>query len=258
MHQTSPALDHTLERLQRASGNDRRRDHHSAGQAAFQRQVGAPAEDRDLSGQAQEPRKAADPETAIEGGDLHRQRAGLVAPPLQHALIEHSHSIDDLRIARQRLRLRVGHRSQPSGLHERRRCRSLVQQGNGHESDPSSENDHAELAMDEKDGGEVERRHRRIEQDQHRRAGDEAAHLMQAAQRLHATAVADGRRRDDARQYGSAEDGLHSRRQPAEHLAAQCIQQRKHDDQPQRQADDSMTSVSMLRLVRTRSEIWNR
>ena len=44
--------------------------------------------------------------------------------------------------------------------------------------------------MNEEHGGEVERRHRRIEQEQHRRAGDEAAHLVQAAQRLHVAAVA--------------------------------------------------------------------
>ena len=111
--------------------------------------------------------------------------------------------------------------------------------------------------MYEKDGGEVEGRHRRIEQDEHRRTGNEAAHLMQAAQRLYATAVADGGGGDDARQYGSAEDGLHSRCQPAKHLAAKCVQQRKHDERPSAN-NDSMTSVSMLRLVSTRSEIWNR
>ena len=48
----------------------------------FEREIGAPAEDRDLRDQAQEPREAADPEAAIEGGDLHGQRAAPARAPI--------------------------------------------------------------------------------------------------------------------------------------------------------------------------------
>ena len=111
LHEAAPALDHALERLQRAAGDDRRGDHHAAGQVAFERQVGAPAEDGDLGDQAQEARDAADPEVAVERADLHGQRAGLLAAPMQDALVQHAHGVDDLRVARQRLGLRVGLRA---------------------------------------------------------------------------------------------------------------------------------------------------
>ena len=258
LHDAAPALDHAFQRLQRAAGDDRGRDHHAAGELAVERQIGAPAEDGDLRQQAEEARGAADPEVAVERGDLHGERAGLLAAPMQDALVEHAHGVDDLRVARQRLGLRVGLRRVHAGLAKRRRRRALVDDGDDEQArTPAASVMKPRLGMDEEHRGEIERRHRRIEQDQHGRAGDEAAHLVQAAQRQHVAAVAGRRRGDDAGEHRAAEDGLHSGRQPPEHLAAQGVEQRQDGMNPSA-SSDSMTSVSMLRLVSTRSEIWNR
>ena len=160
----------------------------------------------------------------------------LLAAPLQDALVQHAHGVDDLRVARQRIGLGVGlggvqRRPGRAGLTVARWLRTAMATAGA----AGGERDEAEARMDEEHRREIERRHRRIEQHQHGRAGHEAADLVQAAQGQHVAAVAGRRGRDDAGEHRAAEDGFHSRRQPAEHLAAQGVEQRQDQDESERQ-----------------------
>ena len=99
LHHVAPAFDHHLERLQRAPGDDRGRDHHAAGDAALDREIGADAEDDDLRDQPREFRGAADPDIAVERLALPLERAALLAAPMQDAFVQHPHGVDHLRVA---------------------------------------------------------------------------------------------------------------------------------------------------------------
>ena len=102
------------------------------------------------------------------------------------------------------------------------------------EHQPRDEGDKPELHVDDEHGREIERRQRRIEQQQHRRAGDEIAHVVQAAHRLH-VAAADVRARNDARNHRPADDRLEAVGQRAQHLAAEDVDQRQYRDERDRQ-----------------------
>ena len=59
---------------------------------------------------------------------------------------------------------------------ERCRCRTLIEEGDPRQHRAGDQRDDAELRADEKHGREIERRQRRVEQQQHDRAGKEIAH----------------------------------------------------------------------------------
>ena len=63
----------------------------------------------------------------------------LLASPLQDALVQHSHGIDDLRIARQRLGLRIGLGGMQACLAQGRRRRALVDERDRDESEPGGD-----------------------------------------------------------------------------------------------------------------------
>jgi len=96
----APAFDHAFERLQGAARNDRSRDHHAAGELAFQRQECAPAEHENLRDEAEELGDASDPEIAVQCGALHCQRVRMLISPVLNTLLQHAHRIDHLRVAR--------------------------------------------------------------------------------------------------------------------------------------------------------------
>jgi hypothetical protein len=152
------------------------------------------------------------------------QRLGLLAAPMQHALIEHAHGIDDLRVAGERLGMGVGPGGMRAALGEQPRGRPLVDCGDGHQHEARRQHQPAEIGVDQEDHREVERRDRRVEQQQHGRTGDERAHLMQAAQGLRIAALPGRGSRDDAGEDRRAEDGLHGHGQATEDLPPQHVE----------------------------------
>ena len=257
LHDAAPAFDHAFERLQGAAGDDRGGDHHAAGDLPFQREVCAPAEHQDLRHEAEELRRAADPEIAVEGAALHGQRARVLVAPMGDALVQHAHGVDHLRVAAKQLGALVGARGMHACLSQRHRRRALVEHGDAAKKCAGDQRDDAELRVDEKYCGEVERRQRRVEQQQHDGAGEEIAHVVQAAHRFRrAASVACGVEMTLA---SSVPPSMVSSRLAS--APSTCRRQMSSSDSTARKLTasiDSMSSVSMLRLVSTRSESWNR
>jgi hypothetical protein len=164
LHEIAPAFDHDFERLQRPARDDRRRDHHAAGHAAVQRQVGAHPKDDNLRDETSEFRCAADPEIPIERAVLKNQGTRLLATPMQNALVQHPHCVDDLRVARERLGMGIRSGSMQARLRQGRRGCLLVQNRNGNEHEARKESNAAETRMNEKHRGEIDGCQRHVEQ----------------------------------------------------------------------------------------------
>ena len=98
--------------------------------------------------------------------------------------MQHAHGVDHLRVARERLGALVGARGVHARLSQRHRRCALVEHRDAAQNGAGDQGDDAELRAYEENRREVERRQRRVEQQQHEGAGEEVAHVMQAAHRF--------------------------------------------------------------------------
>ena len=167
LNEIAPAFNHDLKRLKRPSRYDRRRDHHTAGHAAVQCQIRAHAQNDDLRDQAGKLRRTTDPEIPLQRAALEYQRSGLIATPMQNALVQHPHGVDDLGIARQRFRLGIRSRCVQIRMSQRTGGCLLVHERDGDEHKAGHQTDKAQSRMNEKHRAEIDRRQRDVEQQQH-------------------------------------------------------------------------------------------
>src|SRR5580700_6407240 len=103
LNEVAPTFDHDLERLKCPARYDGGSNHHAARDSAVQRKIRSYRQHDDLREEASKLRCTADPEAPVQRAAVEYQRAGLVTAPVQNALVEHSHGVDDLGIACQRL-----------------------------------------------------------------------------------------------------------------------------------------------------------
>lgn len=151
---------------------------------AVQRQPGAPAEDRDLGAEAQELGDSRHHDVEVLPDHLRLQRLhGFISPNL-NPLRNHAHGIDDLRIARHRLGLKICAGAVGVGAGERNRGDFLVDQRDNHQAQACSEHDKTELRVDEKHDGKIHRCDRCVEHREQNRSGDERPQMLKICERL--------------------------------------------------------------------------
>jgi hypothetical protein len=191
--------------LQRPAGDDGGRDHHAAGHLALNGQEGAPAQHRDLRQQARALRHGRENDVAILGDDLGLQGRGSVASPDLDRLGDHGERVDDLRIARHRIKMEVGLDLGLVGLREWGRGRALVEQGEDEQQDRRDHDDEAEMRMDQEDRQNEDRCDRRVEERDQRARHEERPDLLEVAERLVLAPVSVQRGAGGRAQHGRAQ-----------------------------------------------------
>ena len=126
MNETAPAFDGAFERRQRSATDDRSGNHHAAGQLIVQRKPGAPAENGNLGRKPHHLGNTGQIGIAILGGHMGFEQLRCLAAPDLHALGNHAHGVDHLRIARHGIGRQVGARGISVGLCEGHRRKLLI------------------------------------------------------------------------------------------------------------------------------------
>ena len=119
-------------------------------------QISTGAENDDLSDEPSKLRRPADPKIAIQCTALEDQCTRLITAPVQNALVEHAHGINDLGITRQRFRLRIRLCGMQIGFSQKRvRC-FLVDQCNRNQYEAGYKANEAQAGMDQKHRTEID------------------------------------------------------------------------------------------------------
>ena len=169
-------------------------------------------------------------DVAVLGADLRLQRLGRLAPPHHHAFRDHAHGVDDLGIARHRLRLQIGAGRERAGARERHGRELLVEIGDENQHERGDGDDVAEMRVDQIDRQQIDRRRRRIEHGEDHRTGQEAADLLEIGKRLEFAAGATLRRLGRGAEHRPAEPAFDIHGDPHQHEAAHHVEQDMRQD----------------------------
>ena len=158
LDEIAPTFDHDLEWLKCPARYNGGSDHHAPRDAAVQRKMRSNRQHNDLREEASKLRCAADPEAPVQRAAVEYQPAGLIAAPVQDVLVEHSHGVDDLGIARQRLGLGVGPGCMQVGGSQGAGGRPLICNRDRDQHEARYQANGAQSGMDQKNGSEIDRR----------------------------------------------------------------------------------------------------
>ena len=182
--QTLPGADRLLDRGERATEQDRARDHAAAGQLAIQHQVGAESEDGDLDEQAQELGAADHDGATVACLRVPLEGAIIIGMPAPQERRQHTHGVHHLGVAQRRLTALLGGHPALVGLAQRRAHDDFAGQRERKQKCGAEQCQHAEPRVQQPDHRDENQRPRRIENRKDTFAAEEGAQLGDIAQRL--------------------------------------------------------------------------